>query len=145
VILGHKGDDTMTYLDKTIIDVFFKDFLNGEDLIFKDIQNVPKIKHPIDILTDENGIFFEIAAVGVEKKDLDISVDGDVFRVEYRKPEKKEKDLVYSGIKKSSFNVAFKVNPKFNMELLKAELDKGILTVFIPLSENKKTRRVEIE
>jgi HSP20 family molecular chaperone IbpA len=135
----------MTYLDRMINDVFFRDFLNGEDLSFRDIQQSPKIKHPIDIITDNNGIYFEIAAVGVEKKDLDISVDGDVFRVEYRRPDGPTQEIVYSGIKKSSFNVAFKVNPKFNMEQLKVHLDKGILTIFIPLAENKKTRKVEIE
>lgn len=125
-------------------DIFFKDFFSGTDRYFTNLQTAPKIKHPIDISTTSKGILFEIAAVGVERKDLDISVDGDTFRVEYKRPKQECEDMIHSGIKKSSFDVAFRVNSKYKIEDLKAELDKGILEIFIPLSEEKKPKKIKI-
>lgn len=36
-----------------------------------------KITHPVDIFETEEGVLFEVAAVGLEQEDIEILVDGD--------------------------------------------------------------------
>ena len=67
----------------------FKPFeLDPFDLLWKDLLETQshfsaitqKVTHPVDIFEDENGIRFEVAAVGLTEKDIDISVENEIGR-----------------------------------------------------------------
>jgi len=128
------------------------------------------LKQPIDISTSADGLRIEIAVVGASDEDVSVTVSGDSLGVKYTNPIKtkaiettddiadalttkkniKDSDsqsdtLLYKGIKRRSFDFAWKISQKFNLSKLSAKLDKGLLTIDIPLAESIKPEVIKIE
>lgn len=126
--------------------------LDPFDLLWKDLfESAPhfsaitqKISHPVDIFETEDGIRFEVAAVGLDKEDINIIVDGDQLRITYEKPNTPEETPIYRGIKRSSFNTTWKISTKFDLSKLEASLDKGLLILSIPVAEGKAVKQIQI-
>ncbi len=127
--------------------------LDPFDLLWKDLfENnshfsgiSQRVTHPVDIYETETGIVFEIAAVGLDKKDIEILVEGEQLRIRYEKPESEERAALYRGIKRSSFDLTWKISTKFDLTKLEAALDKGLLKLNIPVAEGKAIRRIELK
>jgi HSP20 family protein len=106
---------------------------------------------PCDIQETDSGLRIELAAVGLEKSDLDIIVDSETLRVAYRKSdkedeaEKNEYRYLLRSIKKSSFDLAWKISSKYNLQELEAKLEKGLLTLDIPFAKENKPTKVTIK
>ena len=127
--------------------------LDPFDLLWKDLKETQahfsaitqKVTHPVDIYETDNGIKFEIAAVGLESKDIEILIENDTLRIRYEKPISHEDNQpIYRGIKKSSFDLNWKISTKFDLNKLEASLDKGLLVLTIPVAEGKAARKIEI-
>ena len=106
------------------------------------------VQHPVDIQETDNGLKIEIAAVGLEKSDIDIIVDSETLRVAYRKEKEEEKDeyrYLHRSIKKAGFDIAWKVSSKYELSKLEAGLDKGLLTLNIPFAKENKPKKIEIK
>lgn len=109
------------------------------------------VQHPVDIQETDNGLKIEIAAVGLDKSDLDIIVDSETLRVAYRKSdddkeaEANEYRYFQRSIKKASFDIAWKVSSKYELAKLTAGLDKGLLTLEIPFAKENKPKKIEIK
>jgi HSP20 family molecular chaperone IbpA len=127
--------------------------LDPFDLLWKDLfESAPhfsaitqKISHPVDIFETEDGIRFEVAAVGLDKQDIDIIVDGDQLRITYEKPNRPEESPIYRGIKRSSFNLTWKISTKFDLSKLEASLDRGLLILSVPTAEGKAVKQIKIK
>jgi HSP20 family molecular chaperone IbpA len=127
--------------------------LDPFDLLWKDLfESAPhfsaitqKISHPVDIFETEDGIRFEVAAVGLDKQDISIIVDGDQLRITYEKPNRPEESPIYRGIKRSSFNLTWKISTKFDLSMLEASLDKGLLILSVPTAEGKAIKQIKIK
>ena len=126
--------------------------LDPFDLLWRDLFDTQshfatitqKVTHPVDIFETEDGIRFEVAAVGLDKEDINIIVDGDQLRITYEKPNKAEEAPIYRGIKRSSFNITWKISTKFDLGKLEASLDKGLLVLTIPVAEGKAVKQIQI-
>ena len=106
------------------------------------------VQHPVDIQETDNGLKIEIAAVGLDKSDLDIIVDSETLRVAYRKTSEDEPNeyrYFHRSIKKSVFDIAWKVSSKYELAKLTAGLDKGLLTLEIPFAKENKPKKIEIK
>jgi HSP20 family molecular chaperone IbpA len=132
---------------------FFRPFeLDPFDLLWKDLKETQahfsaitqRVTHPVDIYETDNGIRFEVAAVGLNVEDIDISVENDSLRICYEKPAQQDNQPIYRGIKRSSFDLTWKISTKFDLSKLEASLDKGLLTLNIPVAEGKAVRRISI-
>jgi len=128
--------------------------LDPFDLLWKDLfETVPhfsaitqKISHPVDIYETPDGISFEVAAVGLDKEDIDILVDGDQLRIKYEKVKPvNQESVIYRGIKRSVFDLSWKISVKFEISKLEAKLEKGLLILDIPYAESKKPKQIEIK
>jgi HSP20 family molecular chaperone IbpA len=130
--------------------------LDPFDLLWRDLFETnsrfaaitQKVTHPVDIFETEDGIRFEVAAVGLNQDDIDIIVEGDQLRITYEKPNSTveyDQLVIYKGIKRSSFNLTWKIATKFDLSKLSASLDKGLLTLDIPVGEGKAVRKIEIQ
>jgi HSP20 family molecular chaperone IbpA len=64
-------------------DVLFKNFFNSESFFSPVIDT--RIGHPVDIFEDEDGLHFEVAGAGLTKEDFNISIEGDVNKISYKK------------------------------------------------------------
>lgn len=127
--------------------------LDPFDLLWKDLFETnsnfagitQRITHPVDIYENENGITFEIAAVGLDKKDIEILIEGEQLRIKYEKQSEDDRTAIYKGIKRSAFDLTWKISTKFDLSKLEANLDKGLLTLNIPIAEGKAVRRIELK
>jgi len=123
------------------------------DLLWRDLQDTQshfsaitqKVSHPVDIFETEDGIRFEIAAVGLDQDDIEILVEGDSLRIKYDRIKPFDREtFIYRGIKRSGFDLSWKVSTKFDLTQLTASLDKGLLMLNIPVAEGKAVRKIEI-
>lgn len=134
--------------DETV-DLLWKSFFD-KNALYRPISE-KAVQHPVDIQETDNGLKIEIAAVGLDKSDLDIIVDSETLRVAYRKSddekeqEKNEYRYFQRSIKKASFDIAWKVSSKYELAKMSAGLDKGLLTLEIPFAKENKPKKIEIK
>lgn len=123
-------------------DIVWKNFLDVNSP-FNTLDN--KINYPVDIYEVENGLRFELAVVGLNQEDLDILVEGDTLRITHdRKVAEVERSYIQRGIARRSFDLAWKVASKFDLNQLTATMDKGLLIIDIPVSEERAPKKIQI-
>ena len=138
----------------TIYDLFFRNFYdsNSQWLDFnpdKDKASIPKPPHPVDIYSTDTHVVFEIACVGIEKEHVEVFRGPDTIRVKYSKPTSGNdgNDIVYltRSISRKSFDLGWKLSAKYDIEKMSVNLDKGLLTIKVPLREGEQIHKVEIQ
>ena len=127
--------------------------LDPFDLLWRDLFDTQshfaaitqKVTHPVDIFETKDGIRFEVAAVGLDVENISIIVEGDQLRITYERPDYANQETpIYRGIKRSSFNLTWKISTKFDLGKLDASLDKGLLTITVPVAEGKAVKQIQI-
>ncbi len=125
-------------------DILFKDFFktDGEYTPF----NTIKVNHPVDIYEAEEGLNIDIACVGLTKKDIDLTIEGDILRVEYKKDSgSNENEYIQRNIAKRAFNFGWRISRRFDLGLLEAKLENGLLHLFAPLADEAKPKSITIK
>ena len=124
-------------------DILFKDFFksDGDFTPFNQI----KVNHPVDIYEANGSLNIDIACVGLTKEDIDLTIEGDVLRVEYNKERGSgETEYIQRNIAKRAFNFGWRISRRFNLGQLKADLQNGLLHLYAPLAEESKVKRIAI-
>ena len=130
-------------------DLLWKSFFE-RDAIFRPVKE-KVVNHPCDIQETDNGLRIDLTAIGLNKEEIDIIVDSETLRVAYRKSEdEKQKEnneyrYLHRSIKKASFDIAWKISSKYDLQKLEAKLDKGLLTLDIPFAKENKPKKVTIK
>ena len=125
-------------------DILIKDFFNS-DTEFRPAHQT-KINHPVDIYEANDGLNIDIACVGLTKKDIEITVEGDILKVEYNRDKSKtDETYVHRNIAKRSFNLGWRISRRFDLSKLNAKLELGLLHLFAPLTEDNKPKTVTIK
>ena len=126
-------------------DILVKNFFQSEEQFQKPNNKI--INHPVDIYEDEDGIYFDIACTGLNKKQIDVNVENDILKVSYKKEESppEERHIHYSGIAKRSFNLGWKIARRFDLAKIEASMKDGLLKLFIPLTPENKPKTVSIK
>jgi HSP20 family protein len=130
-------------------DLLFKDFFKS-DLTFQPAIDA-KISHPVDIYENKNGLHFEVACTGLTKKDIELSIEGDVLRVAYNKPQDEaccevdDCNYIHKGVARRSFNLGYKIASKFNLSQATAEMENGLLKISVPFAEEAKPKVLKIK
>ena len=128
------------------LDILVKNFFNTEEQF--QTPNNKILNHPVDVYEDLDGLYFDIACTGLNKKQVDIKVEEDILRVIYHKPDKDEKEDVHvyhSGIAKRNFNLGWKIARRFSLPEIEASMKDGLLKLFIPLQPESKPKTVSIK
>ena len=126
-------------------DILFRNLFNAESQFAPALQS--KQPHPVNIFYDDKGLHFEVACTGLTKKEVDINIEGDILKISYKKPETEEfhEGTIYNGLSKKSFNLGYKIAPKFDLSEATAELANGLLAIFIPIAEEAKPKSIKIK
>ena len=126
-------------------DILFRNLFNAESQFAPALQS--KQPHPVNIFYDDKGLHFEVACTGLTKKEVGINIEGDILKISYKKPENEEfhEGTIYNGLSKKSFNLGYKIAPKFDLSGATAELANGLLTIFIPIAEEAKPKSIKIK
>ena len=127
-------------------DILVKNFFKA-DSFFHTLTD-GKIGHPVDIYENDEGLFFEVACTGLNKKDVNIEIDKDTFKVSYSKDNEDENldfNYHYKGIAKRAFNLGYKVSAKYNLSDATAEMKDGLLKISIPHAEKTEAQVIDIK
>ena len=127
------------------LDILVKNFFQSEEQF--QTPNNKIINHPVDIYEDEDGIYFDIACTGLNKKQIDVNVENDILKVSYKKDKDDPDDYQYhyQGIAKRSFNLGWKIARRFDLSKIEASMKDGLLKLFIPLTPENKPKSVSIK
>ena len=134
----------MSTLEHTPFDILFRNFFKADEAFAPALNS--KQPHPLNIFYDDQGLHFEVACTGLTKDDLKIDIEGNEFKIHYLKkdPDPNLEGYIYHGLSKKSFSLGYKIAPKFNLSKTKAELENGLLEIFIPLAEDAKPKSIKI-
>ena len=136
---------TTAYTPFSAFDVLIRDFFdtNGDYLALTH----HKTGHPVDIYEDKEGLHFEIACTGIDKKDVELTIEGDILRVKHEKKEQNNADRKYiqRSIARRSFNFGYRLASRYNLAQSKATFVNGLLQIVVPLTGEAKPKKVEIE
>jgi molecular chaperone IbpA len=137
----------MTFIQRGVdpFDILVRNFFNSEPT-FAPVFDA-KIQHPVDIIETEDGLHFEIACTGLTKKDIEINVEGDILRISYDKDRDNvpEGTWIHRGIARRSFNLGYKIAPKFSLANADAEMNDGLLKITVPYADEAKPKVLKIK
>ena len=145
--------NTLNLFERTPFDLLVRNFLNN-DGNYTPVEKNLKLTHPLDIYQSTNGLIFEIACTGIDKNDLEILIEGQTLRVNYEKQrdvledeaeELSKKEYIYKGIAKRSFNLGWKIDPKFDLNKAIPSFENGLLEITIPYLAGKGIKTLKIK
>ena len=136
------------FLDNRLFptDLSFRNFFENDTTFQSYTETKPN--YPVDIATTDTGLVIEIAAVGIDKKDIEIETTDNTLKVIYEKGQDdspKEFDYIHRGIARRAFNLGWKISPKCDITKISATMDKGLLSIFIPFTKEATPKTVTIK
>ena len=138
---------TLDILERHIspFDILFRNHFNAESQFAPALNS--KQPHPLNIYFDDKGLYFEVACTGLTKKDVILDIEGDILKISYKKPEEEKfhEGTIHNGLSKKSFDLRYKIAPKFDLGQTDASLTNGLLEIFIPLAEEAKPKTIKIK
>lgn len=123
---------------------FWNDFPFREGSTDLDIEWTPRL----DLIESENTYEVKTELPGLEKKDIDISLDRDVLVVKgEKKMEKKESDKHYHRLERryGSFYRSIRLPGEVKEDKIDATFKDGVLTITLPKTEETKKRIAHIK
>jgi HSP20 family protein len=105
---------------------------------------------PLEIHETEKSIVMTVELPGLEREDVAIEIEDDVFtlrgqkRTEHREGDEK-KEFLLEERSYGSFERSFSLPPTVNVDKVVAHFEKGVLTVMLPKAESVKARGREIK
>ncbi|MFM0070970.1 Hsp20/alpha crystallin family protein [Paraburkholderia sediminicola] len=100
----------------------------------------------VDVFEDPTGITVVADLPGVSKERLDVKVqDGNlVIEAEARVPTPDGLRLRHAEVQAPAYFRAFKLSPDFDTARIEANLQDGVLKLYIPRREEARPRRIEV-
>ena len=102
----------------------------------------------VDVKETADQIVIKAEVPGIDAKDINISITGDVLTMKgEKKSEHEEKEENYHLVERSygSFARSLVLPAAVNMDKIEAKYDKGVLTVTCPKKEEVKPKPIEIK
>lgn len=100
----------------------------------------------MDAVRSDDAVFVYFDVPGVDPEDVDITVERNAITVEtsrrWRDP---ELQTLSSERAQGTFRRQIQVSDNLDLDSLEASLDRGVLTLEIPLREDTKPRSIEVQ
>lgn len=100
-----------------------------------------------DIYEKDDGLYVAMEVPGVDKNNVEISVENGVLRVMGRLNFSKYKDLqpVYTEYNIGHYARSFTLSTEIDPSKIEAELNDGVLELILPKAETAKLRRIQVK
>jgi HSP20 family protein len=101
-----------------------------------------------DISETKDKLLIKLDLPGLEAKDVDVSVSGDILTIKGEKrKEEEEKDEHYYCCERycGSFQRSFRLPVDIQSDKVEASFDKGVLKVTLPRTEQAKKKEIEVK
>ena len=102
----------------------------------------------MDVKESADQVVVKAEVPGMDAKDINISVTGEVLTIKgEKKSEREEKEENYHLVERSygSFSRSLKLPAAVDLDKIEAKYDKGVLTVTCPKKEEVKPKAIEIK
>jgi len=101
---------------------------------------------PADIYETDEALAVVLEMPGVEKKDIDVSLENDVLSVDGRIDFSKYRDLepVYAEYNVGHYARSFSLSDRIDREKISANIEDGVLTLTLPKAKAAQPRRISI-
>jgi HSP20 family protein len=131
------------------VEDFFDRFLSGFPLGKGEVGWVNEWVPRFDVREDENALVVEGEIPGLETKDIDISLEGNILTIRgEKKQETKETHECYHRVERQygSFSRTLTLPIEIDETKVDAEYKNGVLRVVMPKTEEarKKTKKIEV-
>lgn len=101
-----------------------------------------------DVSETDEGIELTAEIPGIEEKDIEVTVDDGVLTIKGEKrleKETKERDYYLSERRFGRFSRAMRLPESVDLDQIRANFDKGVLTVMLPKREEARAKKKKIE
>ena len=102
----------------------------------------------VDISETKDDFVVKAELPGLEAKDVNVSISGDVLTIKgEKKAEEEEKDEHYHRVERcsGSFQRVFQLSSGVKADKIEANFDKGVLKVILPKVEEAKKKEIEVK
>ncbi len=122
----------------------FDDFFSPDERILGEMEFTPSV----DISENKDAVVVKADLPGMEEKDIDVSIAGDVLTIKgERQEESEDKDENFYRRERvyGSFSRQIALPKHIKRDAVKAKFKNGVLTVTLPKSDDYKEKEVKIE
>ena len=102
---------------------------------------------PVDVYEDENSIQVRLEVPGVDEKDIDVQMENNLLTVRGERrfnTEEKEESLHRIERRYGSFTRSFTLPNTVSSEGVKADYEKGVLTIQLPKRAEAKPKQIKV-
>ena len=136
------------YNPVTALDSFWRSFDSDLFPMFRNLADAEEEAFRLprtNINEKEKEYIVTMEVPGVTKKNLDVSIDGDVLVVTGERIEKIESEgLIRNEIRSEKFRRSFTLGNTIDREKITAKMENGVLTLTLPKQAESVGRKVEI-
>lgn len=125
----------------------FEDFFS-RDYFVEPFRGIGEWRPALDVAETDSAVIVKAELPGVEPKDVEVSLSGDVLLVKgEKKEEKEEKTKSFHRVERhyGSFERAVRLPSPVKPNEVEATFKNGVLTVTLPKAEEAKTKSVKIK
>jgi len=126
------------------LDRLWEDFFGEREFPSAEFKWVP----PVDVSETKDNVVVKVEVPGMEKKDIEISLTGDVLTIKgekKQKTEEKDENFLRIETRYGAFARAIRIPISVDAEKVKASYEQGVLKVVLPKKEEVKPKQIEIK
>lgn len=130
---------------------FIYDDILSTASIYTSTYLIDQYDYPLNIYDDKKiGLIIEVSAIGLSKDEIDIVIsDIDILTISHTKNSDDiqpiiKQEYIYKGMPEKSFKLAWKIDAKYEMTNLSADLKAGLLTITIPYKQGLEPKKINI-
>lgn len=100
-----------------------------------------------DIFENEDALTMVLEMPGVDRENINVSVENGVLTVEGKINFSKYEGLqpVYSEYNIGPYRRTFRISSRIDQDRIRAEMRDGVITLVLPKAEEAKPRRIEVK
>jgi HSP20 family protein len=125
----------------------FDDFF-ARDFFIEPFRGIAEWRPALDVAETETSVIVKADLPGLEIKDLDVTLRGDVLTIKgEKKEEKEEKTKSYHRVERryGSFERSVRLPAAVKGDQVKASFKEGVLNIELPKTEESKQKPIQIK
>jgi HSP20 family protein len=124
----------------------FEDFFNDWALRSMDERRGTNWTPPVDIVVNEGNLLLKVSVPGMNEKDIELKMDGQVLTVRGERKSQSAEGYTYHQQESfyGTFSSSFTLPDSTDLGNIKAEYKNGILCIEVPQKPEVKPRRIKI-
>ncbi|MGQ9813210.1 MAG: Hsp20/alpha crystallin family protein [Dissulfurimicrobium sp.] len=126
------------------IDKVWEDFFGGGEIVTTEGSWIPAV----DLSETKDNLIIRVEVPGIDSKDIDISIAGDMLTIKGEKKqqtEEKEENYHRLETRYGSFSRMIRLPVSIDAEKASATYEKGVLKLVLPKKEELKPKQIEIK